>query len=75
MQNGMAMDFSWLSSAEQYLKLYEKTVAQKAAGSPASERGTGKQQTAGSRKKTDDSRQKMDDRRQTTDDRRKRDKA
>ncbi len=67
MKNGMAMDFSWLSSAEQYLKLYEKTVAQKAAGS--------RQQKAGSRKKTDDTKQKTEDGRQTTDDRRKRDEA
>jgi hypothetical protein len=49
MQNGMAMDFSWLSSAERYLKLYEETVAEKEAGSPASERGTGRQKTKGAR--------------------------
>ena len=67
MKNGMALDFSWLSSAEQYLKLYEKAVAEKAAGS--------RQQTAGSRKKADDTKQKTEDGRQTTDDRRKRDKA
>ena len=29
MKNGMAKDFSWHSSAKQYLKLYEKTVAEK----------------------------------------------
>jgi starch synthase len=29
MKNGMAKDFSWESSARQYLKLYEKTVAKK----------------------------------------------
>jgi len=29
MKNGMAKDFSWESSAQQYLKLYEKTVAKK----------------------------------------------
>jgi hypothetical protein len=32
MQNGMAMTFSWESSAREYLKLYEKAVAEKAAG-------------------------------------------
>ena len=53
MRNGMAMDFSWQSSARKYLELYEKTVAEKklAGGSPATERGTGK-------KKAEDRKQK-----------------
>ena len=52
MQNGMAMDFSWLSSAGEYLKLYEKTIAEKAAGS--------RQQAAGTRQKTEDRRRTTD---------------
>jgi hypothetical protein len=56
----MAMDFSWLSSAEQYLKLYEKTVAEKAAESrqqaadstqSATEGGIGKQKAKDRRKR------------------------
>jgi hypothetical protein len=52
MQNGMAMDFSWKSSARQYLDLYEKTLAgkQQAAGSG--------QEAAGSRQKTEDSKRR-----------------
>jgi starch synthase len=53
MQNGMAMDFSWQSSAQEYLKLYEKTVAEKkrAGGSPATEHGTGKQKAGKARQR------------------------
>jgi starch synthase len=29
MKNGMALDFSWQSSAEQYLKLYEKALKER----------------------------------------------
>ena len=60
MQNGMAMDFSWLSSAEKYLKLYEKTIAEKAAGS--------RQQAAGTRQKTEDGRQITEDKGQQAED-------
>ena len=91
MKNGMAMDFSWQSSALKYLELYEKTVAEtkRAGGSPATERGTGKQKTDDRRQttkdqgqqaedsgqQTEDGRQPAEDGRQTTNDRRKRDKA
>ena len=84
MKNGMAIDFSWQSSAQKYLELYEKTVAEKkrAGGSPATERGTGKKKTDDRRQTTkdqgqqaEDSGQQTEDGRQTTDDRRKRDKA
>ena len=53
MKNGMAMDFSWLSSAEQYLELYDKAVAKKklAGGSPATKRGTGRQKADDRRKR------------------------
>jgi starch synthase len=53
MKNGMAMDFSWQSSAQQYLKLYEKTVAEKkrAGVSPATERGTGKKKAGDARQR------------------------
>ncbi len=52
MKNGMAMDFSWLSSAQQYLKLYEKTVAKKKRA------GGSKQQAGGSKPQADDTRQR-----------------
>ena len=48
MQNGMAMDFSWLSSAQKYLELYEKTVATK------KEAAASKQLAAGRGRTTDD---------------------
>ena len=53
MKNGMAKDFSWNSSAQQYLKLYEKTVAEKkrAGVSPATERGTGKKKAGDARQR------------------------
>jgi hypothetical protein len=60
MQNGMAMDFSWLSSAERYLKLYEETLAEKAAGS--------RQLATGSRQIKDDTKQNTEGGRQTTED-------
>lgn len=82
MKNGMAMDFSWLSSAEQYLKLYEKTVTEKAAGSgqltagsPATTLRTGRKKTDDRRKKKEDGRQTTKARRQKIDDRRKGDKV
>ena len=54
-QNGMAMDFSWKSSARKYFELYEKALAakQKAAASG--------QQTAGSKKQAADSGQQAED--------------
>ncbi len=55
MKNGMAMDFSWLSSAQKYLELYEKTVATK-------------KRAAASRQRTDDTKQNTEDGRQTTED-------
>ena len=82
MENGMATDFSWKSSAHQYLELYEKALAGKLRAEVREQRTDDRRQTtADRRKKKDDSGQqaadrkkkekvrgqKADDRRQTTD--------
>lgn len=60
MKNGMAMDFSWQSSAEQYLKLYEKAVAEKSTGS-GKQAAVSRQLATGSRQKAEDKGQKAED--------------
>jgi len=75
-QNAMASDFSWQSSARQYLELYRKALAQrqraKGRRQTTDDRG---QRTKDKRRKTKDSRQqeakgqRSEGRRQTTEDR------
>ncbi len=48
MHNGMAMDFSWQSSARQYLKLYEKAVADRQRAVAKKQRAAGSIQRRGS---------------------------
>ncbi|MCG6982847.1 MAG: glycogen synthase GlgA [Deltaproteobacteria bacterium] len=66
MQNGMSADFSWQSSARQYLELYEKTLAEKRRAAPRvrSEQADSRQKkkTEGRSKRTDDRRQNKVDR-------------
>jgi starch synthase len=71
MQNGMSADFSWTSSAREYLKLYEKTLAEKRRAKESRQKAaSSRQQAAGSRQKAASSRQKKSDRGRKTKDRR-----
>jgi starch synthase len=71
MQNGMATDFSWQSSARQYAELYQKALAQrqraKARRQTTDDR---RQRIKEKRRKTKDSRQRAAGKRQETEDRR-----
>ena len=58
MQNGMAITFSWESSAREYLKLYEKAVAEKTAGSGQPFDSAQDRQRAGESRQAADGRQK-----------------
>ena len=76
MKNGMAVDFSWLSSAQKYLELYEKTLAtKKQAVASKQQTVVSRQLATGSRQIKDDTKQNTEGGRQKTDDRRKSDKA
>jgi starch synthase len=71
MQNGMAADFSWKSSALEYLELYKKTLAEKQRAAPRLRSGQAdrrqkaalrsRSRQAGRRRKTEDRRQKKVD--------------
>jgi starch synthase len=84
MQNGMAMDFSWKSSALEYLELYEKALAEKQRAVDRRQRGADSgqpadsaqdeqaadrgQKTEGRGRKTANSRQRAASSRQKTED-------
>jgi hypothetical protein len=66
MRNGMAMDFSWKSSALQYLELYEKALAEKQRAAPRLRSGqvVRGQRSEGSRQEGADSGQRAAESRQ-----------
>jgi starch synthase len=68
MQNGMAMDFSWKSSALQYLELYEKALAEKQRAAPRLRSGQGVrgQRSEGNRQEPAESRQRAAENREKT---------
>ncbi|UCG20014.1 MAG: glycogen synthase GlgA [Deltaproteobacteria bacterium] len=68
MQNGMSMDFSWESSALEYLALYEKAWAGKQREAVREKTEHSEQSAAGSRKRAAGSRKKTEDRRRKTED-------
>jgi starch synthase len=81
MQNGMAADFSWKSSALEYWELYKKTLAEKRRAAPRLRSGQAerrrktedrRQRTAGRKRKTEDRRQRTAGKKRKTEDRRQR---